>query len=169
MVSVCLASCDAVCKVETAILYLMRTRPNAKLVKDSEQRNKLAKEIIIAANEYNQSAYLLTAIFYSESSFDHRARGSMGEVGIGQIGNTSRTKCKAIGLNTGLRADQIKCTAYLLHGYQSKCGTTKGAVTAYAGWGRCKTDSVTKQKQVRYKLWLAKKLEKVGNNEKTRR
>jgi hypothetical protein len=155
-------ACDAVCGVEKAILYLMKTAPAAKLVKNSSERQKLAGEITEASHKYEIDAYLLTAIFYSESSFNINARGSAGETGMGQIGNTSRAQCKAAGLKIATRTGQVACTAWLLKGYEHKCGTIKGAVTAYAGWGRCKTSNQKKQRQVRYKLNLAKKLQRIG-------
>jgi hypothetical protein len=139
----------------------MRRAPAAKLVRDAAERRGLAEEIAEAGKIFDD-VYLLTSIFYSESSFNQNALGSAGEMGMGQVGNTTRARCRKNGFNLGLRAEQVKCTAWILSEELKKCGDINGALTAYVGWGTCKTTSKKKQRQVKYKLRLANKLREIG-------
>jgi hypothetical protein len=150
--------------IEKAILHLMRTRPNSRLVRSSTERRELAGEIISAADEFWPRPYVLTSIFYSESTFNKDARGGAGEKGIGQHGFEVRKQCEKAGFNLKLRSEQVNCTAWTLAKQERKCGTLEGALTAYVGWGTCKTGSKKKQKQVQYKLKVARKLQKIGES-----
>lgn len=148
--------------ISKAIKHCMRAAGAHVLSRKWEARRDLATEIFEASMIYEQDPYLLTGIFYSESTFDHMAKGAIGEHGIGQVHNTAYQMCKKHGFNMKERSDQINCTAWLLQGFDKKCKSKKRALTAYVGWGRCKTKRVRKQWQVKHRLNLAQKLRKIG-------
>jgi hypothetical protein len=148
-------------RIERAIAWLMRLAPVNPLTRSQEKRQELAEEIVQTHIEFDIDAFLLTAIFFSESSFKTDAAGKAGEKGFGQIGRHGRRMCKKAGINYKQRLDQMRCAGFILRSHINKCGSIYDGLIAYVGYGTCKLKNAKKHRQVRYKLKLAEKLRRV--------
>jgi hypothetical protein len=148
-------------RVEKAIAWLMRLAPVNPLTKSKDKRQELAEEIVQTHVEFDIDAFLLTAIFFSESSFKTDAAGKAGEKGFGQIGRHGRRMCKKAGINYKQRLDQMRCAGFILRSHINKCGSIYDGLIAYVGYGTCKLKNAKKHRQVRYKLKLAEKIRRV--------
>jgi len=144
------ANVDGVQIVDGAILSLVDGTRNPMV--DDTKRKSMAADIVAAGVKHDVPILLITAIIYKESSFKTDAKGSLGEVGLMQVHGVARRGC-----DTNSQYGQIDCGASWLAVGKAKCGTVRGAITAYAT-GRCKPGSVRVVRIVNARVRLWKKL-----------
>lgn len=154
-------------QVDASIKWLFRIAKAKPMAKNHEKRRAVATEIVAAAQEFGPDPFLMTGMFYHESSFaddiiNGKRLGKSGEYGIGQVGKEVKKKCEKHGLNMKLRSDQIRCTAWTLQGKIDKCGTIKNGLNAYCDRGNCRIKTARKAWQVETRLRLAVTLRKIG-------
>lgn len=99
------------------------------------------------------SAEKLLAVAFLESSFDPRARGTIGEIGIMQIHGVAAQGCD---LRT--QRGQLICGARLLQAGIEEYGSWRGSLTRYAT-GRCRSKSDRVRRIVNHRVRFAEKLE----------
>jgi len=145
-------------KIDYCIKYLMRFAPASPIYKNAETRRNLANDIVQGAEEHGQDPFLLTSIFFCESTFNYAALSERDEWGLGQVAKQWRSKCKNHGFDIGKQLGQVRCTSWAIKIETDRCGSVSAGLTSYAGWGRCNTKSERKQWQVKRRLKLAEKL-----------
>lgn len=138
--------------VDRAILHLMATNPTAEVVVDHEYRGSVVAAIVGAAYAHDVPALLLTTIAFRESTFDHRATGALGELGITQI--MPRWE-RVIGCDLSTLGGQVDCSARMLARFHRTCKGWPGALTMYATGKGCVTGPVTTGRIARrIALWM---------------
>jgi len=133
--------------VSYSIKYYLQYTPRHPLVRNSELRDNMARAIVTAAREHNIPPTLLTTITYLESTFDITAKGALGEIGLTQVHGTAAKGCELETIK-----GQLDCGARWLETQYQKCGTWKGALTAYATKGMCSTASGRVKSVINYRL-----------------
>lgn len=124
-------------KIQNAMVYLVRAVPRHPIIRDRFWREKLAGIIIDAGDAYGEDPYLLTVMFYCESTFRTSAIGpSRGEVGLGQVHGMAARGC-----DLSHPRGQAMCSARWLARARALCdGSDEQTLTAYAV-GRCRSRS----------------------------
>lgn len=138
--------------VDRAILHLMVPNPTAEVVIDHEYRASVVAAIVGAAYAHDVPALLLTTIAFRESTFDHRATGARGELGITQI--MPRWE-RVIGCDLSTLGGQVDCSARMLARFHRTCKGWPGALTMYATGKGCVTGPITTRRIARrITLWV---------------
>jgi hypothetical protein len=116
----------------------------AEFVRDAQAASAEAPDV---------SVEKLIAVAFLESSFDPRATGGIGEIGIMQIHGVAAQGCD---LRT--QRGQLICGARLLQSGIEECGSWRGSLTRYAT-GRCRSKSDRVMRIVNHRVRFAEKLE----------
>ena len=140
-------------EVESAILSILKFEPAHHLRRDAAARRHLAEQIVVVSERRQIPTFLALSIIFRESSFDERAVGARGELGLMQVakGNVQHYQCDMTTTD-----GQIDCGARMLREAYDLCGTWGGALTRYATTtGQCHSDepSVTGKINRRLRDW----------------
>lgn len=127
--------------------------PNHRL-RDAETLQKFIENIETVSTKNDVPATLILSVCYLESSMNLSSVGRRGEIGLMQVHGLA-----AMGCDLKTEIGQLQCGAKWLSFCRDKCGTWKGALTAYA-IGECKTNSKTVKKMVEYRLKFWEKTKK---------
>lgn len=140
----------AISRVSEVILYFMKKAPQRKLAKDETHRMELAADIHYTAKKAGVPDFLWALQTFRESSYRIDAKGSKGEIGMGQAHGKAADGCE---LET--QFGQLTCTANWLAKCREKCESWEEALTMYAS-GHCRTSSTHLQKKVaeRIRDWM---------------
>lgn len=137
-------------EVSVAIAEILKAEPRHHLIKDAMARMVLADQVVGVARYYDVPPLLVTTIMFRESTFDEKAVGKRGELGLMQVakGNVARFAC-----DMDTATGQIECGAHLLRMQFDKCGSWRGALTSYATTkGACTSDNEQVQNKVKLRL-----------------
>lgn len=115
-----------VVQISRMVKHLMRLAPAKKISRDADYRVEVVGEIIQVSDSVRVPLHLLVLVFYLESSFRTQAKGSKGELGIGQVMNPKKYGC-----DYSIRIGQMRCSAEYLRREYEKCGTWYGALSSY--------------------------------------
>jgi hypothetical protein len=155
--------------VEDAILYTVSNHDNVLKYRYSEKvpaytdkayRQELAEAFIVASNAYKIDVYLLVSIGYFETIFRDLIGDHGRSLGIMQVGIMGRKRCV---FDMSTPQGQILTGACWLNEGRKWCGTTKGALTAYAS-GKCTAPNANTKRAVSVRFKLAEILKGVSND-----
>lgn len=126
-------------QIDVAIAASVREWPRHRMLQHPEERRHMAEMISDATIYTDVSPLLLVAMIKRESSFDEKAVGKLGELGLTQMKGVAARGCD---LTTP--EGQLACSVRLLTQVHQRCGTWKGALTVYATRaGTCSSEHPT--------------------------
>jgi soluble lytic murein transglycosylase-like protein len=128
----------------------------AKAPNQGKRAALLVNAVIEASDEYGLDPLLVAVIISRESSWDEKAIGSRGEVGLMQVHGVA-----AQGQDLKTARGQIKAGARWLRLSLDKCKTLEGALSAY-GTGECTLKNFALSR-VHYYKYVLKRFRKEGN------
>jgi hypothetical protein len=137
-------------EVDAGIQHILRKNPRHHLMVDYELRAAYAQDIVTISRAYDVPPLLTAEIVFHESSFDEKAIGARGELGLMQVakGNVAFYKC-----DMGTAHGQIECGARMMHAAFVQCGSWYGALTRYATTkGLCASPEPTVQAKINIRL-----------------
>jgi soluble lytic murein transglycosylase-like protein len=142
------------------IKHWIRLTPRHPMA-NAKRQERFAR-LQVAATEVHQTPLSLTmSIMFKESSGRPGVVGALGEIGLMQVhpATSRRFKC-----SMGKPFGQLMCGHKVLRYWFDKCGTWRGALTAYAGkYGRCEAKPGSNlARVVRSRFKLAAELEAVA-------
>jgi hypothetical protein len=131
------------------ILQWMALSPNAPAVRDADYRAEIATAICAEAEEHDIPPALLASMAFYESSFDSRAVGKIGEVGLLQVHGAA-----AVGCDLDTVAGQVACGAAWLARWRDACPKVHGWEQPLIGYasGACGTSSMRLIQRVKMRL-----------------
>lgn len=137
-------------EVDTAIQIILAAEPGHHLMRSPADRLALAERIVEVSNQREVPPLLTTSIVFRESSFDEKAIGKRGEIGLMQV---AKRNVRIYLCDMTSATGQIACGAGMLRQKYDVCGTWGGAMTSYGTTsGACKTDDVQVQNKVKMRL-----------------
>jgi hypothetical protein len=126
-------------EVETAIQHILETEPAHHLNKDDAARKNLADKIVEVGQAINVPPLLMLSIVFRESSFDEKAVGKLGELGLMQV---AKIHVRHLECDMSDAVGQMTCGTKMLRDAFDICHTWNGALTRYATKaGQCTSDS----------------------------
>jgi hypothetical protein len=137
-------------EIDAAILHILTLEPAHHLRKDAVARTALSEKIVKVCESKGIPPLFALSIIFRESSFDEKAVGLRGELGLMQVakGNVKRLQC---GMTT--TEGQIECGTRMLREAHNVCHTWGGALTRYATMsGSCTSDNPSTQSKVKLRL-----------------
>lgn len=137
-------------EVDAAIQYILRKNPRHHLLENDLIRAQYAENIVTVSEAWGVPPLLTTEIIFHESSFDEKAIGARGELGLMQIakGNVKHYQCS---MDTAQA--QMICGTKMLREAFDLCGSWHGALTRYATTkGECSSAEPTVQSKVNMRL-----------------
>lgn len=137
-------------EIDAAIQFTLSPAPRHHLYRDAEARAAMAETIKDLADRIGVPPYLVVEVIFRESSFDERAIGSRGELGLMQV---ARRNVLDRGCDMATAAGQVECGTRLLREQFNRCGTWGGALTSYATTtGACQSEDPNVQSKVNLRL-----------------
>jgi hypothetical protein len=155
---------EVVERVERAMLWITTVKspnPRNSVRRKPQWRKELATYIVQESQRRDLPWSLVTVMVFKESSFNHKAVGDLGELGLMQILNDDvKRQCKKFGWDLKTPDGQIKCgTWHLEWCWKVKCkGDIRHGVTFYATGRTCRPDTVHLKDVVRSRFRLAERL-----------
>lgn len=142
--------------LDSAVRDLVATNARHPLVDDAA-RAAYVDDVRATEAAHGVPAALLVTVQFLESSLMASAVGGRGEIGIMQVHPSMQAGCQM-----GTRRGQMDCGASILAAARERCGSWRGALTAYAQRsGRCTPDSERVRKLVEYRIAM---WERIGND-----
>lgn len=137
-------------EVDAAIQHILRKNPRHHLLNNPVIRATYAENIVTVSDVYGVPPLLTTEIIFHESSFDEKAIGARGELGLMQVAKANVGK---YGCDMSSSGGQIACGAKMLRDAFDVCGSWYGALTRYATTkGLCASPEPTVQSKVNLRL-----------------
>jgi len=137
-------------EIDAAIRHILEQEPAHHLNKDGEARQDLAEKIVEVGKTLNVPPMLILTIVFRESSFDEKAVGKLGELGLMQV---AKIHVRHMECNMTNAIGQMTCGTQMLRDAFDKCHTWNGALTRYATKkGECKSDSIHVQNKVNLRM-----------------
>lgn len=137
-------------EVDAAIQHILRKNPRHHLLNNPDIRALYAENIVTVSDVYGVPPLLTTEIIFHESSFDEKAIGARGELGLMQVAKANVGK---YGCEMSSSGGQIACGAKMLRDAFDVCGSWYGALTRYATTkGLCSSPEPTVQSKVNLRL-----------------
>lgn len=135
---------DPVYDVSDVMSDLLSTAPARTLYTDHRKRYLFALDVVETAQTSEVPELLMTVNIFKESSFRKNALSENTEwYGLGQMHGVASANC-----DIDTRRGQLDCSAKWLRFCYDKCGTWRGAITAYKTRGNC----TTKDKKLKWRV-----------------
>lgn len=140
-------------EIDAAIKHILKAEPAHHLSKDDDARLELATKLVQVAEAQGVPPMFALSIVFRESSFDEKAVGKLGELGLMQV---AKFNVRNRGCDMSNAEGQMTCGTRMLKEAYDLCGTWGGALTRYATTsGSCKSDvhSVNTKVNLRLRDW----------------
>jgi soluble lytic murein transglycosylase-like protein len=137
-------------EIDAAITHILDAEPAHHLRKDAAARTELATKLVAVAEAQGVPPMFALSIVFRESSFDEKAVGKLGELGLMQV---SKFNVRSRACDMSNAEGQMTCGTRMLKEAYDLCGTWTGALTRYATKaGTCKSDAPNVQSKVKLRL-----------------
>lgn len=137
-------------EVDAAIQEMLAAVPRHHLMRDDEARAAMAQTIVAQAEARGVPPLLVVRVIFLESSFDERAVGKRGELGLMQV---AKRNVRIYQCDMSTADGQVACGVGMLRDGFDECGSWRGALTRYATTsGACASDDPNVTSKVNYRL-----------------
>ena len=143
-------------QIIVALLWLTMLTPHNRVRTDPEYATEITNAVVAAQNDKGIPAQLLISVMYHESSFNSKAIGKLGEIGLGQVHGLAKRGCD---LSTA--RGQVECSASWLARWKHECPGSDwhNPLVGYAS-GSCHSDSERLHRKIRMRESLARRIVK---------